>query len=273
MRWLTLLLLTSACPERKVPDHGHLLTFSTPDDSAIRLVVERRLARLGVRAKLYDEKKTLTVRLPGTPTPEQVQAVKVAVTTPGLLEFCVEAPEPSPLCQLDAVHVEPEPGLPKNCDLTGDDPAALLALASPGSDAGLADTVLVGQTFASPAWRTWRIERPCLSPRVLSATPNVQGSMPTLSATLDARGAEAFAALTRRIVKRRLLIVYDGQVQSAPLVQEAITGGTLSLSVGARSEGPGLVSLASMLEGGALPAGITLVREGPYGPPSLTPGQ
>jgi hypothetical protein len=51
--------------------------------------------------------------------------------------------------------------------------------------------------------------------------------------TLDATGAERFASATRRWIKRRLAIVADGRILSAPVIMSEIPGGQLTLSVGA----------------------------------------
>jgi preprotein translocase subunit SecD len=51
--------------------------------------------------------------------------------------------------------------------------------------------------------------------------------------TLDDSGADRFEALTQRQLKRRIAIVVDGSVVSAPVVREPIRGGSISISMGA----------------------------------------
>ena len=46
------------------------------------------------------------------------------------------------------------------------------------------------------------------------------------------KAASAFAALTREMKGRTLAIIVDGDIVSAPVVQEAITGGQVALTVG-----------------------------------------
>ncbi len=54
-----------------------------------------------------------------------------------------------------------------------------------------------------------------------------------LMVTLTEEGARRFEAATRALVKRRFAIVVDGEVMSAPVVQEPIAGGTMRITMGA----------------------------------------
>lgn len=65
------------------------------------------------------------------------------------------------------------------------------------------------------------------------ATSDPQTSTPIVSITLGAGGAQRFEDATRANVKKRLAIVVDGQVMSAPVVQSAIGGGRLQITLGA----------------------------------------
>ena len=55
---------------------------------------------------------------------------------------------------------------------------------------------------------------------------------PYVTVTLTERGRQVFADLTTRVVRRRLAIVVDGEVTSAPVVQERIAGGRLQITLG-----------------------------------------
>jgi preprotein translocase subunit SecD len=50
---------------------------------------------------------------------------------------------------------------------------------------------------------------------------------------LGEAGAERFRAFTAAHVKRRLAIVVDGRVESAPVIQTEIPGGVVSITMGA----------------------------------------
>lgn len=57
---------------------------------------------------------------------------------------------------------------------------------------------------------------------------------------LTAEGAERLAAGTRAALKRRIAVVVDGKVVSAPAVQTEIAGGRLTVTLGAADLDQGL---------------------------------
>lgn len=119
--------------------------------------------------------------------------------------------------------------------------------------------------------RTFLAEGSCLSPRILEAevTADRDTNTPMLNLTFDAPGASDFGALTGKLVRRRLLVVLDGRVTSAPVVMEAITGGRAMITFGRDAKEADAERLAKALRGGALPGPMTLETQGRYGPPSL----
>jgi len=58
---------------------------------------------------------------------------------------------------------------------------------------------------------------------------------PYVSITFNKRGSELFAEITGELKGRRLAIVVDGIINSAPIVQDRITGGRASITLGAGS--------------------------------------
>lgn len=74
-----------------------------------------------------------------------------------------------------------------------------------------------------------------LQPCEITLTEGYTGE-PVIMLTLDEAGAKAFAAMTERQIRSRIAIVLDDKIQSAPVVQEPITGGKMQISLGA-SEG------------------------------------
>jgi len=87
---------------------------------------------------------------------------------------------------------------------------------------------------------------------------------PTVQLTLNGDGARRFDELTGANVGRRLAIILDGTVYSAPVIQERIPGGRAQITGGfdikeARD-------LAIVLRAGALPAPVTLIEERTVGP-------
>lgn len=90
---------------------------------------------------------------------------------------------------------------------------------------------------------------------------------PYVLVELSQEGGAVFEALTRRIVGRRLAIVVDGKVLSAPMVREPIPGGKISIQMG--MAGNALAdagSLASSLRMGALPCAVEVASTQVFGP-------
>lgn len=87
---------------------------------------------------------------------------------------------------------------------------------------------------------------------------------PSVGLTLNADGAAKFARITRENVGRRLAIVLDGVVQSAPRINEAIPSGRAVIS--GRFTTERAQDLAIVLRVGALPAPMTVEEERTIGP-------
>lgn len=77
---------------------------------------------------------------------------------------------------------------------------------------------------------------------------------------LDREGATKFAQVTGRNVGRRLAIVLDGVVRSAPRIQERIPNGRGQITMNDR-KGDKARDLAIVLNSGALPAPVQVVEE------------
>ncbi len=87
--------------------------------------------------------------------------------------------------------------------------------------------------------------------------------LPQVSFRLNKEGARAFGRLTGANINRRLAIVLDGKVQSAPVIQSRITdAGRIS----GRFTSEQAHDLAIVLRAGALPAPIVLEEERTVGP-------
>ena len=89
-------------------------------------------------------------------------------------------------------------------------------------------------------------------------------NQPYVSVAFDSAGARHFADLTTRNVKKRLAIVLDGKVQSAPVIQEPITGGEARITGDFTMEEAR--DLAVVLRSGALPAPVKILEERTVGP-------
>jgi preprotein translocase subunit SecD len=91
-----------------------------------------------------------------------------------------------------------------------------------------------------------------------------ESNQPLVRFNLDRVGAQKFGRITTDNVGRRLAIVLDNSVISAPNIRESITGGTGTISGGFSFQEA--TDLALLLRSGALPAPINIVEERTVGP-------
>ena len=91
-----------------------------------------------------------------------------------------------------------------------------------------------------------------------------QYNEPYVSIDFDRKGARIFARITEENVKKRLAIVLDKTVYSAPVIQEKITGGKARITGSFTMEEAR--DLAIVLRAGALPAPVEILEERTVGP-------
>lgn len=94
--------------------------------------------------------------------------------------------------------------------------------------------------------------------------PGGQLEGPNVSVDLDRRGAQIFDGLTAENVGRRLAIILDGTVYSAPVIKERIPGGRVQITGHFSFEEAR--DLAIVLRSGALPAPVDIIEERTVGP-------
>ena len=101
---------------------------------------------------------------------------------------------------------------------------------------------------------------------LIDAQPNInnQNNEPTVSFTLDRLGAQKFGRATTDNVGKRLAIVLDGEIVSAPSINEAITSGNGMISGNFSFQEA--TDLALLLRSGALPTPLIVVEERSVGP-------
>ena len=87
---------------------------------------------------------------------------------------------------------------------------------------------------------------------------------PHVSLKFNAQGAKDFDRITGDNVKKRLAIVLDGMVHSAPVIQERISGGQAQITGAFTMEEA--TDLAIVLRAGALPAPVNILEERTVGP-------
>jgi SecD/SecF fusion protein len=82
--------------------------------------------------------------------------------------------------------------------------------------------------------------------------------------TLDKEGGKIFDKVTFQNIGKRLAIVMDGQVYSAPVIRDRIPNGRAQISGNFKADEA--ADLALVLRAGALPAPVTVVEERTIGP-------
>jgi preprotein translocase subunit SecD len=129
-------------------------------------------------------------------------------------------------------------------------------------------TVRGGKTY----FRTFLLERQSglsgeniADARVAFDSSPGDGNRPYVQVTFNPAGAELLAKVTAANVKKRMAIVLDGNVDSAPIIQTPILGGICSIHLGGLRPVKELLQeakdLVLTLRGGALPVPVRLVSE------------
>ncbi|VBB47633.1 Protein translocase subunit SecD [uncultured Desulfatiglans sp.] len=91
-----------------------------------------------------------------------------------------------------------------------------------------------------------------------------QYNEPYVSLSFDTRGARLFEQITGENIKKRLAIVLDNNVYSAPVIQDKIAGGKAQIT--GRFTMDEAKDLAIVLRAGALPAPVKILEERTVGP-------
>ena len=116
----------------------------------------------------------------------------------------------------------------------------------------------------SPIWVATGLTGRDLAKSTLSTDASGQW---VVSLEFNAEGAKKFADLTKSLVGQQMAIFFDGEIQSAPRVNEAIYGGKAQISGSdsgfAYDEAERMVNL---LNAGALPVPAKIVEENTVGP-------
>jgi protein-export membrane protein SecD len=112
-----------------------------------------------------------------------------------------------------------------------------------------------------PLWRSYLLERKAaitgadVSNAELAADPNT--SRPVVLLELSRAGARTFGEVTERIAGKKLAVVLDGTVKSAPIINGPIRGGRASITMGGTdpvAQRQEATDLALVLRSGSLPA-------------------
>ena len=101
---------------------------------------------------------------------------------------------------------------------------------------------------------------------LLDAQPSMdsQANQTIVSFNLDRVGAKRFGKATKTGIGKRLAIILDGKIVSAPIIQGAILGGSGQISGNFTFQSA--TDLALLLRSGALPAPLNILEERSVGP-------
>ncbi len=260
------------------PDDSQVNRFREESVDQAMLVIRNRIDKWGVAE--VDVRKlgadSIQISLPGRSNPEQA---KELVGTTAQLEFrMVDDTNPEFFPQLVQQNPPPEgsnivvtneDGFPQ---LSAPKREALLAYVN-GTGKVPADREVLLECVASAvkkdecsAYRTFLVEKasPLTGENLAGADASLsQLNEPEVNISFDPAGAREFEKLTEAGVGRRMAIVLDDAVHTAPRINEKIGGGSARITMGragAKTFDEWLQdaqTLALVLKAGALPAPVT----------------
>ncbi len=225
---------------KKIPQNGSIkyIISLTPKEiektkeDAVRLAVETIRSRLDAyglaeTSVTRQGKDKIVVELPGIKTQKEKESIKKLISSAAHLELYLVDDERK--------------------------------ITSPQEAAKYGDILLPDKNNPKRMW-------------LLKTPPVIDGSMitnatvgftqktnqPAIFFTLNSQGAKIFADVTGKNVGKRLAIVVDNKVYSAPVIQERIGGGSGQITVGSPEEAH---ILAIALRSGSLPAPVVLLEQ------------
>ncbi len=210
--------------------------------NVLRDVIERRINVFGVsEPNVYVESSSFV---------SEVQRQRLVIELPGVTDVAAAVKEigETPLLEFklidDAAATEAESLRARLTQATSTSEKEELEVILASLDSPYKDTGLTGRYL-----ETARLE-------FTSSQSGQLANEPIVSIRFNAEGSKLFADLTRDNTGERLAIFLDGEVLSAPVINEAITGGQATISGGFTAEEAR--DLAQNLSFGALPLPIKL---------------
>ncbi|HXH86593.1 MAG TPA: protein translocase subunit SecD [Nitrospira sp.] len=227
-------------------------------DSAINQALEtirNRIDQFGVAEPLVQRQglKQIVVQLPGVKDPKRA---KDLIKETALLEFKM-------LDEENQMKMDLPARIPK------DKEAEVLKQAEGKLPEG--DQILFERAIEKDTGREYRIpylvkKRVMLTGDVLSDARVSIGQFndPYVSITFDAKGGREFERITGDNIKKRMAVVLDNTIYSAPVIQERITGGRAQITGTFSTQEAN--DLAIVLRAGALPAPLKIIQDLTVGP-------
>ena len=227
-------------------------------DSAINQALEtvrNRIDQFGVAEPMVQRQglKQIVVQLPGVKEPQR--AIDIIKAT-ALLEFKM-------LDEDNQVKLDLPARIPKEKE------ADVLKEAEAKLPVG--DQILFERVVDKDSGREYRI--PYLVKKRVMLTGDVltdarvsigQFNDPYVSITFDAKGGREFERITGDNIKKRMAVVLDNTIYSAPVIQDRITGGRAQITGSFSTQEAN--DLAIVLRAGALPAPLKIIQNLTVGP-------
>src|SRR5256885_4390940 len=227
-------------------------------DSAINQALEtirNRIDQFGVAEPMVQRQglKQIVVQLPGVKEPKRARDL---IKETALLEFKM-------LDEDNQTKLDLPARIPK------DKEADVLKQVEGKLPEG--DQILFERAFEKDSGREYRVpylvkKRVMLAGDVLSDARVSIGQFndPYVLVTFDAKGSREFDRITAENVKKRMAIVLDNTVYSAPVIQERISGGRAQISGTFSMQEANDLSI--VLRAGALPAPLKIIQDLTVGP-------
>ncbi len=250
-------------------------------------VVRQRVTAFTSQAAVFLRGHELYVELPELP-PDKLALIKKLMQRSGTLEFRI-ADDASPLFAEVAKGIQPISKIAVKRDqydgkqlgtvaytaLTSKDLSALTAFIAqlPAAQRPpLSREILYGEASSGENERFYEAylvhRRAALTGELINEAEvqwDERTGRPEVSLTFSKRGSELFAKITEDNVGRRLAIILDGRVNSAPVIQSRIDGGRARITLGGFKDPLALQQeakdLVAVLRAGSLPTRLILQKE------------
>ncbi len=272
---------------------GDSFTLSMKDDAVRNLkesavdqavkAIRNRVDKWGVSEPTIAKRgeANILIQLPGYSNPEKA---KELLGQTAQLEFKIVDDEDQSLSKLQPTlpagitlewdRHEPGAGVLQSPYLRSKDRQQLFEYvkdkAPPGREFGI--NKVESKLKSDVAYRTYLLDKKVgltgeyvTDARVNFSNDPGEQNRPYVQLTFNQRGAILFGKLTSDNIKKRMAIVLDENVNSAPVIQSAITGGICSITMGGLKPANEIMveaqDLALVLKSGALPAPVRIEEE------------
>ncbi len=248
---------------KETRETGIVLALSTDEVKRIKEnavsqsmeTIRNRIDQFGVAEPLIQKQGTnqILIQLPGVKNPRQALDL---IKTTAVLEFKLLDDE-NPMARDLPVSIKPEEEAAKMIEWGGK---------IPEGDEILFERVVDKETQAVTKRPFLAKKRTLLTGDLLSdARMSFDDfNKPYVSITFDSTGARLFETITGENVKKRLAIILDRNIYSAPVIQDRIGGGRAQITGGFSPDEA--TALAIVLRAGALPAPVSIIQNVTVGP-------